>query len=121
MPGPGPSKPPHTLFQEVRPTFSSAEVAKDLALPMSPPASCSPSVQIPPTRLTAKLAKPRAARNNGPIQAPGWESDLIKALAADLGAEVLFLMEKPCLKEHDKSYSTIDIANYLIICFYLTK
>lgn len=94
MPGPGPSKPPHTLFQEVRPTFSSAEVAKDLAPPMSPPASCSPSVQIPPTRLTAKLAKPRAARNNGPIQAPGWESDLIKALAADLGAEVLFLMEK---------------------------
>lgn len=94
MPEPGPSKPPHTLFQEVRPTFSSAEVTKDLALPVSPPASRAPSVQIPPTGPTAKLAKPRAVANKGPIQPPGWERDLIKALAADLGAEVLFLMEK---------------------------
>lgn len=61
---------------------------------MSPPASCSPSGQIPPTRPTAKLAKPRAAMDKGPIQAPVWERDLIKALAANLGAEVLFLMEK---------------------------
>lgn len=77
-------------------SFRFSRGRENAALPVGHAARRSPPRPTPPGRPAAELAaaEPRAGRNKGPIQPRGWERVLIKALAADVGAEVLFLMEK---------------------------
>lgn len=92
------------LAGENRPTHASEERGQLSVQPRSRERRAARGTRSPPLpaaadapgRPAAELAaaEPRAGRNKGPIQPRGWERVLIKALAADVGAEVLFLMEK---------------------------